>query len=135
MASIVLVEDEPLLRELFEQRLQAEGHVVKSAVNGKEGWDLIQKARPELILLDLLMPLMSGYDVLELLRSSEDVELAKTPCLVISNSGQINDLNRAYDCGADDVLIKADFNPDQLAHKVQELLAKNSAEQPERPNL
>ena len=97
MARIVLVEDEVLLRQLFEQKLRLEGHEIASAVNGKEGWELIQETRPDLILLDLLMPVMSGYDVLTALRAHPDPILQKTPCLVISNSGQINDLNRAYD--------------------------------------
>ena len=124
MATIALIEDEALLRELFEQRLQKAGHIVQTATNGKEGWQLIQDQRPDLVLLDLLMPLMSGYDVLTAMRANK--EFKATPVLVISNSGQINDLNRAYECGADDVLIKADFNPDQLLHKVEELLARQA---------
>ena len=122
MTKIAVIEDEAILRELISQELRESKYEVCAAVNGREGWEMIQAEKPDLILLDLLMPLMSGYDLLRLLRAHKALE--KTPCIVISNSGQINDLQRAYDCGADDVLIKAEFNPDELVEKVRRHLEK-----------
>ena len=119
-ATILIVEDEEILRDLIAEEVRKRGYKVSLAANGKEGWQQAQEVKPAMILLDLLMPEMSGYDFLVKLRA--DDELKTTPCIVISNSGQIDDLNRAYECGADDVLIKADFNPDQVAAKIEGVL-------------
>lgn len=117
---IIVIEDEAVLRSLIEDELRMSKFEVLSAENGQKGWELIQQEMPDLVLLDLLMPVMSGYEVLELVNSNEQTK--NIPCMVISNSGQINDLNRAYDLGAKAVLIKAEFNPDQVVQKVKELL-------------
>jgi CheY-like chemotaxis protein len=117
MASILVIEDEPILRQLMVRELVGRGHVVHAAENGDEGWKLIRQLKPALILLDLLMPGMSGYDVLESLRA--EPTLCTIPCIVLSNSGQIDDLDRAYSVGADQVLIKAEFNPAELVGIVE----------------
>jgi CheY-like chemotaxis protein len=120
---ILIIEDEQILRELISGELTKKGYVVSSAEDGVHGWNAIQEKNPDLVLLDLLMPLMSGYDVLTKMRS--DPAYKDLPCIVISNSGQFDDLNRAYDCGANDVLIKTDFNPDQVIEKIELLFDKN----------
>ena len=119
--TILVVEDEPILRDLMARTLLASGSRVHVAANGKEAWDMLQELTPDIILLDLLMPLITGYELLGKLHSDE--RFKKTPCLVLSNSGQIDDLNRAFALGATDVLIKANFNPDQLVNKVEQILA------------
>ncbi|MBU6389694.1 response regulator [Patescibacteria group bacterium] len=117
MATIVVIEDEEVLRQLMADELEKRGHQVITATNGEEGWQAIRQQKPELILLDLLMPVMSGYEVLRELRNQP--EFKETPCIVISNSGQADDLNRAFAYGATDVLIKADFDAEQLVNKVE----------------
>ncbi len=119
---ILIIEDEEILRDLVAEEVRKRGYEVTVAADGEEGWARLEEVRPALVLLDLLMPIMSGYDFLQKLRAHKDFK--DTPCIVISNSGQIDDLNRAYDCGANDVLIKADFNPDQVAAKIGALLDK-----------
>ncbi len=121
MSKIVVVEDEEILRTLVEKELTGAGHEVRTAVNGEEAWALLEEETPDILLSDLLMPLMNGYDLLVRIRADE--RFKELPCLVLSNSGQINDLNRAYECGANDVLIKTNFNPEQLEEKVRQLLA------------
>ncbi len=120
--SILVVEDETILRDLMAKTLVDSGNVVHTAGNGKEAWDALQELKPDIILLDLLMPLVTGYELLGKLRSDE--RFKTTPCLVLSNSGQIDDLNRAFALGATDVLIKANFNPEQLILKVEQILQK-----------
>lgn len=120
MAIILIVEDESILRDLMMAELEKQGYTVYTASNGAEGWRLALEVNPDLILLDLLMPVMSGYDFLKHLRAEE--QFKDTPCVVLSNSGQADDLNRAYECGANDVLIKAEFNPEHLVLKVEEAL-------------
>lgn len=121
MATIAVIEDEEILRELISEQLRESDYTVQTAENGRAGWEMVQREKPDLILLDLLMPQMSGYDFLKLLRSH--LTLRQIPCIVISNSGQIHDLQRAYECGANDILIKAEFNPDEVVQKVRDLLA------------
>jgi two-component system sensor histidine kinase ChiS len=123
---ILIIEDEQILRELISGELVKKGYIVSTASDGVGGWNAIQEKNPDLVLLDLLMPLMSGYDVLTKMRATRAYK--KLPCIVISNSGQFDDLNRAYDCGANDVLIKADFNPDQVIEKIEQLFAKQKEE-------
>lgn len=120
MKKIIVIEDEAVLRSLIVDELKMSSFEVISAENGQKGWELILQEKPDLILLDLLMPIMNGYEVLQALKENEQTK--DIPCMVISNSGQINDLNRAYDLGAQAVLIKAEFNPDQVVQKVKELL-------------
>ena len=122
MALIAVIEDETILGELIEQELKSQGYEVVSASDGEAGLALIRDYQPDLVLLDLLMPVMSGYDVLKELSHSQ--ELCHIPVIVISNSGQADDLNRAYKLGAKDVLIKTNFNPDQVVSKVGAFLAK-----------
>ena len=130
MYTIALVEDEAILRELIQLEMEKKGFKIYAASNGEEGLALVKEKKPDLLLLDLLMPIMSGYEVLHALRKIE--EFKKLPCIVISNSGQVDDLNRAYAYGANDVLIKADFNPSQVIDKVQKLLdSKNEKPQAE----
>jgi CheY-like chemotaxis protein len=122
MATLIIAEDEPILASLMKSELEHAGHIVYSAINGKQAWDYLEQedVHVDAILSDLLMPEMNGYELLEKVRADE--RFKEIPCLVLSNSGQINDLNRAYESGANDVLIKANFNPDQLIGKVETLL-------------
>ncbi|CAN5147551.1 hypothetical protein BH11PAT4_BH11PAT4_7110 [soil metagenome] len=121
MAHILIAEDEEILANLMQQQLVASGHTVLVTTNGEEAWNALQHGEFQLLVSDLMMPIKSGYDLLTDLRASET--LSELPCLVLSNSGQIDDLNRAYAVGATDVLIKTNFNPEQLSGKVDQLLA------------
>jgi CheY-like chemotaxis protein len=122
MPKIMLVEDEKILRELMSEELIKWGYQIETAIDGGEGLEKIRQFSPDLILLDLVMPVKNGYAVLVELR--RDPLFKNIPIIVISNSGQIDDLNRAYDLGANDVLIKAEFNPEQVAQKVKGWLIK-----------
>ncbi len=121
MAHILIAEDEDILASLMQQQLSLAGHTVVVAKNGEEAWKALQSGGFNLLISDLLMPIKSGYDLLTDVRASDT--LSELPCLVLSNSGQIDDLNRAYAVGATDVLIKTNFNPEQLTGKVDQLLA------------
>lgn len=125
MAHILVVEDEKILGDLIQQQLEKAGHTVVLTTNGEEAWKEMLTGTFDLLISDLLMPIKSGYDLLSDVRAEE--KFANLPCLVLSNSGQIDDLNRAYAVGATDVLIKTNFNPDQLIGKVDQLLAPVNA--------
>lgn len=119
---ILLIEDEQLMIELLERRLIQEGYDVAVAKDGVEGLEKTKEAKPDLILLDIIMPRMGGFEVME--KMNEDEELKKIPIIVISNSGQPVELDRAKRLGAKDWLIKTEFDPQEVIDKVIKQIGK-----------
>jgi len=117
---IALVEDEKFLLGAMRDKLQREGFDVHTAINGEIGLEVIKKEKPALILLDLIMPVKSGFDVLEELQ--KDSELKKIPVIILSNLGQESDIKKGKELGAVDYLIKADFKMKEVIAKVREYL-------------
>jgi len=117
---VVLVEDEEVLLEVLESKLKKEGYEVFSAKDGVAGLDLVNAIRPDIILLDVVMPRMDGFEVLEHLQKDE--ELAKIPVIIISNSGQDVEIGRALALGVKDYLVKAEFDPQEVLDKIQNQL-------------
>ena len=115
---IVLVEDEPTLANLIESGLRKEGYEVKSAKNGTKGLQLIREVRPDLVLLDIMLPGLKGFTILEKLYK-EDHMLPALPVIIISNSGDSIEVERALKMGVRDFLIKVNFNPDEVIEKVK----------------
>ena len=111
---------------MLSQKLIREGYEVVSAQDGEAGFDKIKEEKPDLVLLDIVMPKMSGIDVLESMH--EDEELSKIPVIIISNSGQDTEIERTKALGAKDYLIKAEFNPQEVIAKVAALLESSEDE-------
>jgi len=114
---ILLIEDEEILINLLQKKLANEGYDISVARNGQEGLELIKEIRPDLILLDIIMPKMGGFEVLE--EMQKDQELQNIPVIIISNSGQPVEIDRAQKLGAKDWLIKTDFDPQEVIDKVK----------------
>jgi len=114
---ILLIEDEEILINLLQKKLTNEGYDISVARNGQEGLELIKEIRPDLILLDIIMPKMGGFEVLE--EMQKDQELQNIPVIIISNSGQPVEIDRAQKLGAKDWLIKTDFDPQEVIDKVK----------------
>lgn len=114
---VVLVEDEEVLLEVLESKLKKEGFEVFSAKDGMAGLDLIKAILPDIILLDVVMPRMDGFEVLENLK--KDPELSKIPVIIISNSGQDVEIGRALALGVKDYLVKAEFDPQEVLDKIR----------------
>ena len=119
---ILLIEDEKVLLNLLRRKLTQEGYIVEVANNGKKGLDLISEVMPDLILLDILMPEMDGFQVLEAM--NKDEKLKNIPVIIISNSGQPVELERAKKLGIKDWLIKTDFDPQEVIEKVIKQIGK-----------
>ncbi len=113
---ILLVEDEQLMIDLLKRKLTQEGYEISVAKDGIEGLEKMREIKPDLILLDIVMPRMGGFEVMEEMIKEE--ELKKIPVIVISNSGQPVELDRAKQLGAKDWLIKTDFDPQEVVEKV-----------------
>lgn len=113
---ILIIEDEEILSGLLQKRLKKEGYDVVLARDGEEGLKTMKEVGPDLILLDIIMPKKSGFQVME--EMNKDQELKKIPVIIISNSGQPVEIGRAQQLGAKDWLIKTEFDPVEVLKKV-----------------
>jgi len=122
MAKVLIIEDDQFLAELITKKLDDEGFEVVYAADGEKGWQAIQKEKPGLILLDLLLPGIDGFEVMENVK--KDTELSKIPIIIISNYGQESKIQRAMSLGAKDYLVKANFTTGEIADKVRSVIGK-----------
>lgn len=116
MKKILLIEDEEIMIDLLQKKLAKEGYNVSVARDGEAGLKAIKEAQPDLILLDIVMPKMGGLEVME--EMNKDKEMKKIPVIVVSNSGQPVELDRAQKLGARDWLVKTEFDPQEVIDKV-----------------
>ncbi len=121
MAKIVIAEDEPDIRELIAFTLRFAGYEVITGNNGEEGYLLAQQEHPDLVMLDVRMPKLTGYEACK--RIKADPELASIPVLFLSAKGQENEIEQGLAAGAEDYLLKP-FAPDQLVERVKQVLAR-----------
>ena len=119
---ILIIEDEEIMINLLQKKLTAEGYEISVARDGQEGIRAMQEAKPDLILLDIIMPKMGGFEVMEAMNKNKKLE--KIPIIVISNSGQPVELDRAQKLGAKDWLIKTEFDPQEVIDKVVKQIGK-----------
>ncbi len=117
---ILVVEDTRLLRKIYTEKLTAEGYEVFSAGDGVEALEVLRHQHIDLVLLDLIMPKMSGLEVLEAMR--DDPRIDNVPVLILSNLGQQSDIERGIELGALDYLIKNEAKPTEVAEKIRATL-------------
>lgn len=120
MAKILLVEDDEMLHSMYNQKFSNEGHDVVSAYNGSEGVAKAQSDKPDVILLDIIMPKMDGFVALKKIKENDDT--AKIPVIMLTNLGQEEDIKKGKELGADDYFIKANHTPAEVVEKVKNLL-------------
>lgn len=118
---VLLVEDEPAQREVLAYNLEAEGYIVRRAENGEEAMIMIAEARPDLIILDWMMPLMSGLEVCRQVKSRSDTR--NIPVIMLSARSEEVDAVRGLDTGADDYVIKP-YNVRELMARVRTQLRR-----------
>ncbi len=123
---ILVVEDDKFLRELITQKLSREGYDVKEAVDGEDGVVKAKEEKPEIILLDLILPGIDGFEVLAKIK--EDPELENIPVVILSNLGQRDDVERGLKLGAVDFLIKAHFTPGEIIEKIEKIMKDRKEE-------
>ncbi|MBD3208044.1 MAG: response regulator [Candidatus Nealsonbacteria bacterium] len=117
---ILIIEDDRFLRELISKKLTDEGYDISQAVNGEEGIKKAKEVKPDLILLDLILPSMDGFEVLSRIKKDEGV--ASIPVIILSNLGQKEEVERGLDLGATDYMIKAHFTPGEIIEKIKNVL-------------
>lgn len=117
---ILIVEDDKFLRDLISKKLVGEGYRIALAVDGKEALTMIGQEKPDLILLDIILPGMNGFDVLKQIK--EDSNFSDIPVLILSNLSQSEDVVKGFKLGAVDFLVKAHFTPAQIIDRIKQIL-------------
>lgn len=108
------------MRDLLAKKLAQENYEIIDAVDGEDGLTKMKKEKPDLLLLDLMLPTIDGFELLR--RAKKDSQLANIPVLVLSNLGEASDIERAKEFGVKDYLVKANFTTDEILDKVKSLL-------------
>jgi len=124
MAKILIAEDERDIRDLIAFTLKFAGHEVVAASNGEEAYQLALKELPELIMMDVRMPKMTGYEACKLIKAEATLE--HIPVVFLSAKGQESEIQTGISVGATEYLLKP-FAPDQLTRKVAEILERKKA--------
>lgn len=117
---IILVEDDAFLRSLMLTKLQKEGFNVTEAFDGEDGLKKVTELKPVLVLLDLILPGMNGFDVLQQIKSNPDTSHIRV--IILSNLGSRTDVEKGLKLGAYDFMIKAHFTPEEIVEKVRNAL-------------
>lgn len=122
---ILIIEDEPALRDIYSIKLQAEGFDVLEAGDGAEGFNAAVREGPNLILLDLVMPVKDGFEVLRDLKLNPKTR--EIPVIILSNLGQSYEVKRGLDLGAKSFLTKSNMAPDRLVEEIRKVLDSDAA--------
>ncbi|HYE59851.1 MAG TPA: response regulator [Candidatus Kapabacteria bacterium] len=117
---VLLVEDDAFLANIYKTKFEMEGFRVSQADNGEAGLEDAKKKKPDIILLDILLPKMDGFIVLEHLKGDADTK--NIPVILLTNLGQKDDVEKGLELGAVDYLIKAHFKPSETVDKVRQAL-------------
>jgi DNA-binding NarL/FixJ family response regulator len=123
--NILLVDDEPGLREAVQAYLEDSGFKVRPASNAKEGWDLLQQEMPDVLISDIMMPQVDGYAFLAQVR--EDIRFKGLPVLFLTARGMTSDRIQGYNAGCDAYLSKP-FDPEELVAVVTNLMGRHAAQ-------
>jgi|TARA_B100001971_G_C18086226_1_gene481016 DNA-binding response OmpR family regulator len=118
--TILLAEDDQFLQRMYSTKLRQQGMKVITASDGEKAVSLIQKHKPDIILLDILMPKKDGFVVLEEIKSDSKIKLI--PVILLTNLSEVDDIKRARKLGADDYLIKSHFLPSEVIEVLRKYL-------------
>jgi CheY-like chemotaxis protein len=121
---VLLAEDDRILRKAGEVSLRKKGYEVISAVDGDDALTKALEHKPDLVLLDVMMPKMNGFDVLFALKA--DPRLRDIPVIMLTNLAQPEDIKRAADAGAHSYLVKSNMNLDELSARISDALAQRA---------
>lgn len=120
MSKILIIDDDAFLSSIFKQKFEAEGFEAFAAGSGEDGLRMAGEKKPDVILLDLLMPRMDGFQVLEHLKSNPATQ--SIPVFIFTNLGQPGDIERCKSLGAAGYAIKTQTLPDEVVNQVKKLI-------------
>lgn len=119
---ILLIDDDPFILDMYVLKFKEHKFAIVTATDGKIGLEKIRDEKPDIVLLDIVMPALDGFDVLQELKKNKPDHPMKV--VLLTNLGQKEDVERGMSLGADDYIIKAHFTPSEVVEKVKTLLAK-----------
>lgn len=117
--TVVVAEDDQYISEMLVFLLEQEGYTVHPAMDGGQAFELVSEVKPDLLLLDVMMPVMDGYDVLRKMKSLD--ELKDIPVVMLTAKGQEYDIVKGFDLGSDDYIVKP-FSPAELIARIKRRL-------------
>lgn len=120
LAHVLVIEDDVFLANIYKTKFEMEGFKISLADNGETGLAEIKKKKPDIVLLDILMPKMDGFAVLEKMKADEATK--NIPVILLTNLGQKDDVDKGLEMGAAGYLIKAHFKPSEVVDKVKDVL-------------
>ena len=120
MKDILLVEDDPFLIDIYTTKLEQDGFLVKVAKNGQEAFKLLKKKIPDLLILDVVLPQVDGWNVLSEIK--ENKKWKKIPVVILSNLGQRAEVEKGLKLGAEKYLIKAHYTPSEVVEEIKKIL-------------
>ena len=116
---ILVVEDNPAIAKLITFKLERSGYKFKHRENGKEGLDAIKELKPDLVILDVMLPSMNGFEILRQLREDEDT--SDTKVIMLTSKSRVEDMEKGFNLEVDDYMEKP-FKPDELIMRIQKAL-------------
>jgi DNA-binding response OmpR family regulator len=122
MKKILLVEDEPFLLGMYQTKLQLENFDVTTAANGEEALEKLKAGAFDIVLLDIMMPKLNGFEVLKEVRRDSDPQKSAMPVIMLTNLGQKSDIEQGLLLGANDYVVKANFTPAEVVAKINKLI-------------
>lgn len=120
--TILIIEDDFFIRELYERQFEKEGYAIEVAPDGPEGLLKASQTKPDLILLDIMLPKLNGLDLLRTLKSKPETK--DIPVILLTNLGQESVIKEGFKIGAEGYLIKSAYTPSQIIEEVKEFLTK-----------
>ena len=117
---ILIIEDDSMLREMYVMKLEKSGYAISQAGEGSEGLALAKKQKPDIILLDIILPKIDGFAVLQEIKAT--TPLKDVPVVLLTNLGQESDRTRGEKLGAVDYIVKANVTPAQVEEKIKKIL-------------
>jgi DNA-binding response OmpR family regulator len=121
---VLLVEDDAFLREICSKKLTKEGFTVYEAIDGEQALEGAMEIIPDIMLLDIILPAIDGFQILSQIKSSKNEKIKAIPVIMLSNLGQEDDIRKAMDMGANDYLVKAHFTTEEIVGKIKKILQK-----------
>jgi DNA-binding response OmpR family regulator len=121
-SKILLVEDDPMVVKMYQRKLTMEGFSLTLAFNGEEGLEALKKDKPDIVLLDVMMPKMNGIEMLKIVKA--DANLKDVPVVILTNLGdRQEDVQKCKDIGAEDYWVKASMPLNEISRRIKNILA------------
>lgn len=119
MKSILLIEDDPFLSNIYVLKLEEAGYDIEALLTGNEALEKIKEKKPDLILLDIVLPDLSGWEILEQIKKEGKI---KSKVIILSNLGQKEEKEKGLEMGADYYLVKAEHTPTELVEEIKKII-------------